>query len=188
SAVARNASEGRGALEQLVLPLGFARLYLRTGPAASGPARAHVALDLPSLLATAYFAFRRDAELDLIASLSAGTPVFATRVRWADGYWAGDQVAGVIWLRGNPDDPTPDAERGAVLAHERVHVLQYDFSFLLWSDPAERWLAERVAGGAWIERRLDLGLHLAPWALANRLLPYELRPWEQEAYFLSRVR
>jgi hypothetical protein len=188
TSVVRNASDGRGMLDQLVLPLGLARLYLERDTAAARPLNARLKLDLPTVLATTYLGLQGDVHFDLSASLSSGAPVFASFGRWSDGNWRGNQAAGAIWLRGNPDDPNPDAERPAVLAHERVHILQYDFSLLAWSEPTERWLSARVPGGSWVHRHLDLGLHLGPWAMANWLIPYQQRPWEHEAHFLSRVR
>lgn len=184
----RNAADGTGAFQRIVLPLGPLRLHLEARGPRQLPASARIRADLPTLLATAYLALRGDTELDAGASLSSGAPVFTSTVRWADGYWAGTQAAGAIWLRGNPADPSPDAARDAVLAHERVHVLQYDVGLLLLSEPAERWLASRSRLAAWLHGRADLGLHLAPWGLANLLVPYDRRPWEQEAWFLSRVR
>jgi hypothetical protein len=184
----RNAADGRGWLDRLVLPLGLVRLYLERDSAVGGRLNARVKVDVPTVLATAYYSVQGDVALDLSASLSSGAPVFTTFGRWSDGSWNGNQAAGAIWLRGNPDDPNPDAQRADVLAHERVHILQYDFGQLAWSGPAEQWLSRRVAGGEWIYRRLDLGLHLGPWAAANWLFPYQHRPWEQEAHFLSRVR
>lgn len=185
TSVARNAAEGRSTLHEIVFPLWLIRLYLRTDTAAGLHAR--VKADLPTLLATAYLGLRGDARFDISASLSSGMPVFRTHVLLADGYWKGNQSAGVIWLHGNPEDPNPDAQRSAVIAHERVHVLQYDFGLLLWSDPAEAWLAERIPGGPRVHDYLDLGLHLLPWGLANWALPYRQRPWEHEAHFLSGI-
>ena len=142
-------------------------------------------LDLPTTLATAYFALRSDSHFDASASLSSGMPVFITHVQFADGHWRGSQIAGAIWVVGNPDDPSPDASQSSVLAHERVHVLQYDFTLVSWSGPAEDWLSNRYPSAAWALRHLDLGLQLGPWQAANWVLPYTARPWEHEAHFLS---
>ncbi|HSJ13501.1 MAG TPA: hypothetical protein VK939_03745 [Longimicrobiales bacterium] len=187
TSIVRNALHGVPVLERVVLPLGPLRLHVGPRPGSASARTTWIALDLPTILASTYFALRSDTEFRLGASLSAGAPVFESHVRWADGYWAGTQAAGVIWLRGNPDDPSPDAERSAAFAHERVHVLQYDFAMLL-SEPVEAWLATRARGGAWLDRHVDFGFQLIPWEVANRTLPYHLRPWEQEAWFLSGVR
>lgn len=187
-AVVANAADGRGRFARLTLPIGFIRLD------ANLDARAREAcsfwlspsLDLPTFVATLYYVVRDDVEVDADASLSAGTPVFHSFDRRADGNWRGEQLAGVIRVLGNPGDPLPDHARRDVLAHELVHVLQYDFGQAAWSAPVEAWLLERVP--ARVGCHVDLGLHLLPWALANLLVPYEQRPWEHEANFLSGVR
>ena len=66
----------------------------------------------------------------------------------------------MIWLRSDLHVPHPDADVRAIFAHERVHVVQDDFSFLTWGDPLEGLLSDRLPGGPWIRRHLDLGLHL----------------------------
>ena len=82
--------------------------------------------------------------------------------------------------------PHPNAEMPAVFAHERVHVAQYDFSLLTWGDPVEGLLTDRLPVGAWIDRHLDLGLYLGAWGVANWLIGYDQRPWEDEAHFLTK--
>ena len=187
TSMVRNASNGRGALDHLVLPLGFARLYLRREATSPLPLRARVKLDVPTVLTAAYVALWENADFDVSASVSAGVLVFVRRERWAEGGWIGGQAGGVIWLRGNPHDPYPDVDRSAVFAHERVHVTQYDFSFLAWGDPADGLLTDRLPRGAWIDRHFDLGLYLGAWGLANWLIRHDRRPWEHEANFLTRV-
>ena len=187
TSMVRNASDGCGALEQLVLPFGPARLYLRRDATSRLPLSAQVKLDVPTVLTAAYFALWENADFDVGASVSAGALVFVRREPWAEESWIGAQAAGVLWLRGNPDDPYPEVERSVVFAHERVHVSQYDFSFLAWGDPIESRLVDRLPGGQWIDRHLDLGLHLPAWGLANWLISHDRRPWEREANFLTRV-
>ena len=185
ASVVRNASDGRATLARLVLPVGVARLYLEADSASGLPTRAHLKFDLPTFVSAVYFGTRPGSEFAAGASLSAGTPVFLTAERWSEQSWEGSQAAGALWLHGNPRDPYPEVEKESVFAHERVHVVQYDFGFLAWSDPMEGWIAQRLPGGAWVDRHLDLGLYLAPWALANHLTPHDQRPWEHEAHFLS---
>jgi hypothetical protein len=184
ASIVSNAAHGRPVLQLLVLPVGPIRLYLHHDSGWS----ATLKLDLPTTAGIVYFALQSNTRFDAPASFSSGAPVFQTRVRFADGYWAGQQVAGSIRLEGNPADPAPDAPRTAVLAHERVHVLQYDYAMSLWSDPLEARLFAGRGAPAWLRRHVDAGVHLAAWQLANWLVPYESRPWEAEAHFLSRVR
>ena len=187
TSMVRNASDGRGAYDQLVLPFGVARLYLRRNARSSIPLSARVKIDVPTVLTGAYVALFENADFDLGGSLSAGSLVFVVRDPLIEESWVGAQAAGVLWLRGDPDDPDPDVRRSAAFAHERVHIGQYDFSFLTWGDPFEDPLVEQLPAGAWINRNLDLGLHLGVWALANWLITHERRPWEQEAQFLTRA-
>ena len=185
TSMVRNASDGRGALEQLVLPIGVARLYLQGVNTSAAPVRAWVKLDVLTVLATAHLALRDNVDFDVGASISAGTPVFFTRQPWTERNRMASQVGGVIWLGANPYAPYPNADVSTAFAHERVHVAQDDFSFLTWGVRVEGLLTERVPGGAWIDRHLDLGLHLGGWGVANWLVSYDQRPWEHEAQFLS---
>ncbi|MGH6693307.1 MAG: hypothetical protein ACREF4_21775, partial [Gammaproteobacteria bacterium] len=176
TSMVRNAADGWSPFARLVLPYGPARIYLATDSTSPLRFGARVKLDLPTLVATAVVALRHRSTLDIETSLSVGTPVLVGKEFWTDEGWAGYQMAGMIWLRGNPDDPTPFVERRVVLSHELVHVLQYDFTFLTWSDPAEEWIIARMPGGKWINQWFDLGLHLAAWGAANSLIPHEQRP------------
>jgi hypothetical protein len=53
------------------------------------------------------------------------------------------------------DIPSPEF-RAQVLAHERVHVLQGDWLFQVWSDPPESWTLKRIPGGSTVYRYLDV--------------------------------
>ncbi len=173
-----NASEGRGMFERMVLPVGLVRVHWdRT---AEAPLRLKV--DLPGTIATGYVLLQPEYTLDWHSTLSAGTPVFLAHNR---PEWAGLHAAGVVLLRTpHPQHGNPVQQLRAHLAHEQIHVLQYDFSALAWSKPAERWLLEKVPAGAAIHRHVDLGMHLIPWALLNGAVPYPYRPWEMEAMLL----
>jgi hypothetical protein len=171
ASVVANASEGRGLLERVTLPVGPVRLHLDR----SAPSPLVARLDVPGAIATVYFATR--APLDWRSSLSAGAPVFILR---EGDLAAGRHVAGVIRLR----EDLPSIMR-ATLAHEQVHVAQYDFAFSAWSDPVEaKLLGWSRLGERWT-RHLDLGLHLPVHGLLNAVVPYEHQPWEWEAHVLS---
>lgn len=195
SSVVRAAADHRRALG-LVLPVGVARLYLQ-GPAPRDTLRrwrARIKLDLMSTLITAYSVAHPKLRLDAASTLATGAPVFRARDDFRPNEWRGWQSGGVVWIRGNANDPraryeTPNAypEPRAVLAHELVHVLQRDFSAVAWVAPAEGWLLTRVRAGG-IGRYVDLGLDAPLHALLNHVVVYELRPWEREARWLASAR
>lgn len=179
----RNASDGVGSLERIVLPIGPVRVYLR--PGAAEPVRAR--LDLVTTAAILYAAGVDELELDGGASLSAGAPVF---------------VAQNVLIRDLADDTLGASGRtraGAMylsrifgldfeqdFAHERVHVVQNDFIFLAWTDPAEDRVLRMVPGGRLLSRYADLNLSpLVTTTLSRAFKNYHDRPWEVEARFLA---
>jgi hypothetical protein len=179
SSMVANASDGRGAFDRVVLPVGPARLYVDlTG--ASTPVRAKV--DLPGIVALAVTAADSDARLDLASSLSMGTPVFIVQ---GDEPWLGRARAGVVAIqdRGLPPDERKEAIR-EVRRHEQVHVLQYAFSATAWGEPLERRVLQHVPGGPTVNRYVDVGLHVALWGGLRLLYPSGYGPWEREALFL----
>lgn len=179
----RNASDGVGSLERVVLPIGPVRLYLRPGSAE--PVRARV--DLVTTAAILYAAGVDELEMDAAASLSAGAPVFVVEnalIRdLADDTLgaSGRTRAGAMYLsRIYGLDFEED------FAHERVHVVQNDFIFLAWTDPAEDALLRAVPGGRLLSRYADLNLSpLVTTGLARAFKNYHDRPWEVEARFLA---
>lgn len=180
ASVVRNASQGQAPLSRLTLPLGIVRLYVERDSAARVYARA----DLAGLIATGYAIIDSNARFDLSSSLSAGAPVFFRDN--TDGVrWRGMHGAGVIWVH-DVEGSSPDHwETARILAQERVHVLQYDQSFIALAEPAERWLFRQLPAGTVLGRYLDLGLNFPVWGGLNLLIDYEDRPWEWEAYYLS---
>jgi hypothetical protein len=171
-----------------MLPLGPVRFYV--SPLGGAPVQAR--LDAAAMVATAYFATRPGARFDAGESLSAGALVFRRPGSADDVGFDGAQAAGVILLRDvamdGPNGPGREVDPARVAAHERVHVLQYDQSFLLWAAPAEKWAMDRAPWSRGVHRWLDLGTNAALLAGLGAALPYESRPWEQEAHFLGRTR
>jgi hypothetical protein len=175
-----NAAEGRGLADRLVLPLGPVRLYV--GVRGPGP-RLGARLDAAALAAAAYTAAVPGTRFDAGASLSAGALVFRTRRELRGTSYEGRHVAGVVLLRDFDDRAL--VRRAS--AHERVHVLQYDQSFLLWSAPTEAWLMDRAGWSRTLHRWVDLGLNAPALAGLGAVVPYRTQPWETEARFLARV-
>jgi hypothetical protein len=181
TSVVHNASEARAPLESLMLSAGPVRLYIRTDTAA--PAR--LKLDLPSALVLVHTALSPSTTFHAGASLSAGAPVFLVSEPLGSG-WHGTNRAGVILLLadspvGFPADPV----RTMVFSHERVHTIQYDQVSHAWSSHVDSWLLRRVPGGSWLERHVTLNVPLAFTPVLHSAVPYDRRPWEREAFFLS---
>lgn len=177
-----NAARGRPLLSEVVLPLGPVRLHVRRTDAVAVNAK----LDLAATAAIAYAATRPDTRLDLGKSLSAGAPVFFTENSRPAFAPEGHHAFGVVRVETTESEWDQQFERAATLfAHERVHTLQHDLALQAWGAPAQRWLLARIPGGKTLDRYVDLGLHAVLWAGLNAAVPYEDRPWEREAYFLS---
>lgn len=184
ASVVRNAGAGEPSLSEVVLPLGPARLYLQPQ---RGPS-ARLQVDPVGVVVLALAATDRELGFDAGASLSAGAPVFRARTHSDGRTWTGRQTAGVIRTR--PFDGSAEERRrfADVLTHERIHVLQYDQSYLLWGAPLEQRVLSALPAGEAVGRWLDLPLELSAWWLLHRVVPYRRRPWEAEAFVLSDVR
>lgn len=177
-----NTARGNPLLSEVALPLGPVRVYVRRSDGLDVGAK----LDLASAAAIAYTASRPRTRLDPAKSLSAGAPVFFTESRRAAFAPEGHHAFGAVRVETTSSEWNQQFERAAtVFAHERVHTLQHDFALQAWGVPAQRWLLARVPHGKVLDRYVDLGFHALLWAGLNAAIPYEHRPWEREAYFLS---
>jgi hypothetical protein len=177
ASMVRTAGDGQGLLTTAVLPVGPVRVYLGESPDEGGrPGRLHVRLDLAGSLALVYMATRPGARFDLGASVLAGAPLFDNILGWAPEH-LGDEINGVIGIAG------PGSR--VAIAHELVHVTQYDATFIAWSEPAERALAPLVPGGGVVHRYVDVDLNVPLWALADFYVPDTEAPWEREAVLVT---
>lgn len=179
ASVVRNAADGRGSFDRLVLPAGLARVYIDR----TASSRVRVAADLSAMVATAYAATRPELRFDLAGSVSAGLPVFLAEDGFQGAGWDGRHAAGVIWLRETVARRDGGSVRSEVLAHETIHAAQNDFSFIVWSLPAEERFRRRMLGP--ISRYVDLGLQVPALGVVSFLADYDRRPWEREAHFLA---
>ncbi len=177
-----NAGDGRALLGAAVLPFGIVRVYLGEPADDSGGARrVRLKLDLAGAVGLAYVATRSGARFDPGATVLAGAPVFdGVSTVGMSGHLA-EHVAGVIALAPGFND-----DRRLAIAHELIHVTQYDFTFVAWGEPFERQLAPHVLGGDLVHRYVDLGLNvpliwLGDWAVPND----DQRPWEREAVLMT---
>jgi hypothetical protein len=185
SSMVRNAADGAPLLERLVLPFGPVRLYVRPAARSVRPK-----LDALALGWTLYGVLESELTFDLGSSLSAGAPVFATdgKVIRTSGdtlHAGGLAVSGVILLADVP--AFGDVFLARALAHERVHVLQGDHIFTMWTDPLWEWVLPELPGGRVVDSIADVDLSSAVFRLMAVLFPdHDDRPWELEAAFLAR--
>lgn len=182
ASVSRNAADGRPLFDRLVLPVGPLRLHWQ--PSAG---TVHASFDAAGFAAiTGSYISSIGASLDLKRSLSSGAPVFMAREWESDWGWQARHVAGTILLRGDEShNPEHDRFLTFALAHERVHMLQYDQAYILWSEPVERSALRALGAPPFVVRSLDLSLQSIAVLSLNAVIPYDARPWEKEADLLS---
>lgn len=181
--IARNAADGRPSFERLMFPVGPVHVYVDRSDGTSVQPK----LVLNDFAWLVSLALRSETRFDWSASLSAGAPVLRSpgnRVT-VDGERVGGVMAGGTILLSD----LPEEDARVALPHERVHVLQHDFAFLLWSDPIEERLL-RISGFTQaIYRYVDVGItfsSLAALGLTSMGLdPGDRPPWEVEAHFLT---
>lgn len=185
ASVVRNFGAGRGALDELTVPLGPLSLSWTTPtPRADAGLRARV--DVAQVAYIGYLAVHDGYRVDWRSSLSRGVPTFTAR-GWVGGLVGGSPRAGferfgVVALSG----PTTMGPRAydIVLTHEATHALQGDF-FAITTEPLDAWLLGLFPGGGTLGRYVQLGVAASALDVAMRLLPYSLRPGEAEAYYMD---
>lgn len=167
-----NAGAGRGTFDRIAFGFGPVRGYV---VAARRSTRWSV--DVPAVAAAVWGIVASGYTFDPGQSVSSGALVF---------------TEGAHTLPGTSFVPEAGGERATyVRAHERVHILQYDQSFLFWGDPFESWLARRVPA---LEGPLDhLEFNLVSLGAALLTAIYIVpshadQPWEREAMYLGRAR
>lgn len=197
TSLVRNAGEGVGVLDNVVLPLGIVRLYRERSDATSGdssasplPAPRHRLRVRLDALATGWLLYAiREPQLhfDAGTSLSMGAPVFKTDnkvMASADVRAGGFAKDGVVLLSDVPFWGPVYAQRS--LHHEMEHVLQDDQLFGTWIRPAQATLLRRLPGGRTFDRWVDLDFSNELLDLLSNAVPrHDVRPWELEAVYLS---
>ena len=166
----------------LFAPIGPATLELRPRSAD----RVRMRLNAAQVLMLVHAAGQGRTHLDGDATLWAGTPVFRrprTRMPVSENT-NGFATPGAIFLA--RDELHPGDMRRTVLPHEMVHVVQWDALSYLVTLPVERAVVERLPGGRWLSRHVDIGLlgPLAVYTIAHHI-SYIHQPWEREAYLLT---
>ena len=137
-------------------------------------------VDLAAVSVAAYAA-AAGSRFDAAESLSSGALVFRVRAGIGELAYEARQAAGVVQLRDGAD-PERVARAGA---HERVHVVQYDQSFVLWAAPAEAAVMERARWSRALHRWADIGVNAPALAGIGAVVPYRTQPWEAEAAYLG---
>jgi hypothetical protein len=168
----------------LLLPVGPLMVELR--PGARDRVRPRVNAWTSAVLVAA--ALDGASRFDARASLDAGAPVFrrpSGRMPWGTNE-LGFTFPGVVFVNDVLDLEEQATTRRQIVAHEAIHVLQWDAYHATVTRSAERALMARAPGGRrllrWVE--LEVAAPLSVWMLASRV-PYARHPWEREAYWLS---
>jgi hypothetical protein len=199
-----NAADGVGFLDRIVLTLGPlpGRLVVERRDA---KLTVRPQADLISTVAVVYGLVDPDYSPDWGASFSGGIAVFRQRSLLPDDatlldiYAArarakaiaraqGTSLAGATTAGGATfvSYLAPD-ER--VVAHERVHTLQFDFLVGAIGDPVDTWVMTELRG---VDRWLKINLVPALFGVGNQLifmnLNHEQLPWEREAALLTGYR
>jgi hypothetical protein len=172
-----NAAEGLPILQHVVLPVGPIRVHFDRHAARKVMPR----LDALQSIAIVAFALHPATRFSAKESFATGAVVFVNESSKFDGYHA----AGVISLNDVLTGAFLLQCKRTILSHELIHSVQYDFTFTAWSDATQAAISRRVGTVAFITRFMDFNLTLPAPYVANRLIDYDDRPWEIEAYSLT---
>jgi hypothetical protein len=185
NSLARNAAQAQPSLNAVWLPLGPITVQLSRDNSIRAAAKAD--LHAAAWLLAALLDDRL--ELDVGTSLSSGAPVFRAphhTLRLDGAFVNGIAPAGVIVV-GNPVN-VDLTDRETTLRHERVHVLQYDFTQIMWGDPLEEFLVQRVPYARTLSNYVRFGITV-PLIASGLVQAFNVdlydHPWEIEARYLA---
>ena len=181
SSQVRNGAAGRPILSELVFPLWFSRVYVKT----SGRPKVSMRFDLSTAVGGAIMASRVTTKFELGQSLRNGVLMFGEE--FGQDSVAGEHISGAIQVDRVPAIAPDEAQyrRGAVTAHEIIHAVQYDFVGIALSEPLEAMIFNRSQRGRSFKKVVDPGILTPFWSAANAMIPRNDRPWEREAHALS---
>jgi hypothetical protein len=185
ASVVRNASDGIGSFDRLILPVGFMRVYWDRAHS-----RFHAKVDVYSAGLVAYAIVEDNLELDARASFSSGAAVFRTDnevIAFGTGeqHAAGVSRGGIVLRSYVPGWGKEFLDRA--LAHERVHVAQDDQLFITLNDRLDDWLFTKLGPARPLSRYIDLNGSSEFLRLVARAIPRHAdRPWELEAIYLTK--
>lgn len=184
TSMVRNAADGIGTFDRIVLPAGVVRVYVNRRDAM----RVSAKIDALALGWTIYGLAEPELHFDAGKSLSFGAPTFRTDNRIIDlgtEHAGGVVKTGVIFL----SDVRPWGQDflHRVQAHERVHVLQVDQIFLTINDPHDDRLLKAMPAGSTLNRWVDVNLSTELLEFLGRAINrHGDRPWEMESIYLAR--
>lgn len=169
-----NLVAGRGFLDRVAFGVGPLRVWLdaHTG-------RVRWRIDAPAAIAAAWAVGSGDYAFEPVQSVATGAAVFRARSWDAPSEFSAPGT--IFW------SPSSTEREGYVLAHESVHVLQYDQVALFWSDPAEDALLGGWGPTRWLNEQVELNLVAIAIGMygASRWEHNDL-PWEVEAMGMAR--
>lgn len=186
ASVVRNASDGIGSFDRVILPAAFARIYWNRVQHS-----VWVKLDVATAGYVVYAVLEDQLTFELGKSLSSGTPVFRTDnklITYGTGeqHAAGVSRAGIVLRAEVPGWGDEFLDRA--FAHERVHVLQDDQLFITLNDHLDDWALAKIGAGR-VSRHIDLNVSTEALRLLGSMIPNHAdRPWEMEAIYLTRRR
>lgn len=174
-----NEVSGRGSLDRVAFAFGPVRAYV--GHEVDG---IDWRLDVVAVGAVVY-GMTQGAHFDLGRSVSSGAIV----IRGSEiGPLA---LPGTIFDNGSRGIISGTDRPDYVWAHEKVHILQYDQSFLSLGRPLEDWMGGQSPSLGSLFRHLEFNLPIlatAAW-VGLRVIPVHAnQPWEKESIHLGRTR
>jgi len=184
ASMVRSAAFGTGLLDTLVVPLGPARVYLALGE----PARSTFRLDLDETAWLLYGITSDRLAFDVDRSLSAGSLVFMGEggLRGEEDTARGRAAPGIISLR-----QVGDGVDEASFAHERVHVVQFDYLKIVQGLPSEGWVREQLGiGWGSALHHVDVGVGQYPlvWMISDPWFSHSDQILEIEAEHIEALR
>lgn len=184
ASMVRNASDGVGTLDRLMLPAGFTRIYWDRRNS-----DVRVKLDVVAAGYVVYGFAEHELHFDASESLSSGTFVFKTdnriiTVGHEANHAGGVTAASIIFQSHVPGWGEDFLQR--TRAHERVHMVQDDQLFITLNDRLDDY-AFRKTSLQNVSRYIDVNIVTEVLKLLGQIIPeHDNRPWEIEAIYLSR--
>lgn len=178
SSAVLNSARDRPMFEQMAIPYGPVRFHISL----DSTVKVRLKIDLAATISTLQALNNDEIKFDGGRSISSGVMTFRADTTGTATEISGMHRASVVVFRpASTRQGVSESEAEKTIAHELVHVVQYDFLFNAVGSPAEDGLAKLIPGAEKVHRFIDIGLHTAIWSAVNAGVPYAKRPWEREA-------